>query len=162
MHGNVVLVLEAGAKHSQWGSAVSFFPACELIISIDKENYVPVMSGPTRLLVRNIPFNKSTAAAYFSQPMLGQSNTLRLDAVTAPLPLSCSEICKCTSTVHTLSAHTCHGSIRNFHYTHLSPIPTDQYLYKCALWFPLGCRLLLQCPLVRVCTCAVCFGLSCP
>lgn len=32
----------------------------ELIIRYDKENYVPVMSVPTRLFGKNIPFNKSS------------------------------------------------------------------------------------------------------
>lgn len=47
-----------------------------MIIRFDKENNVPVMSGPTRLLVRNIPFNKSNA--HISPASLGQSHVLRL------------------------------------------------------------------------------------
>lgn len=43
------------------GVCCQIIPAWELIISFEKENYVPVMSGPTRLLVKNIPFNMSNA-----------------------------------------------------------------------------------------------------
>lgn len=41
-------------------SAVRPLAWWELIIRYDKENYVPVMSVPTRLFVKNIPFNKSS------------------------------------------------------------------------------------------------------
>ena len=42
-----------------------------------------------------------------------------------------------------------------------TPGPYSQwlYLYICSLCSPWCCWLLLQCPLVRVSTCAVCFGL---
>uniref|UniRef100_A0A4W5JR35 Peptidase S1 domain-containing protein n=1 Tax=Hucho hucho TaxID=62062 RepID=A0A4W5JR35_9TELE len=42
----------------------------------------------------------------------------------------------------------CHGSLRNFHYAHLFPLIST--CISVPFGFPLGCRLLLQCPLVRV------------
>lgn len=44
------------------------------------------------------------------------------------------------------------------HYAHLVPIPTDCNCINVLFVSPLGCQLLFQSPLMRVSTCAVCFG----
>lgn len=69
---------EDSLRHAHWGSTVRLSSWWELIISFDKENYVPVMSGPTKLQVKNIPFNKSNA--HISPASPDQSHALRLGA----------------------------------------------------------------------------------
>ena len=75
----------------------------ELIISFDKESYVPVMSGPTRLSVKNIPFNKSNAR--ISPASLGRSHALRLGTRHCTSAFNtANQTCKALS--HSLDIHT--------------------------------------------------------